>query len=160
MRMFASGSAVLILLTSFGVAVSPEAHARAYQCFDRQTGQQIADSDVDLSTPSVNCQLSPGTTTGPQAKTNTDPLASRRAINLARGAAVSLNGGLSQYRPSECMFASALNNPCITRIDPQGIAFTIPGGPPGWEQNGEAPSVQTVVIIAPDGRSVLDASNQ
>lgn len=80
--------------------------------------------------------------------TKVDPLAARRAINLARGTAVSINGGLSQYRPSTCMFASAMGNPCITRSDSQGIVFTIPGGPPGWEQNDEEPSVVTVVVIA------------
>ena len=57
------------------------------------------------------------------------------------------------------MFASAIGNTCITRSDSQGIEFTIPGGPPGWEQNDEEPSVVTVVVIAPDGRSVLESSN-
>lgn len=57
------------------------------------------------------------------------------------------------------MFASINNNPCITRADSEGIEFTIPGGPPGWEQNGDGSSVNTVVVISADGRSVLETRN-
>jgi hypothetical protein len=102
---------------------------------------------------------SPTPSTPSQSTTTVDLLASRRAINLARGTAISLNGGLSQYRPGNCMFASAKDNPCITRSDLEGIEFTIPGGPPGWEQKGNKPSVTTVVVVATDGRSVLESRN-
>ena len=195
MRIIHTNSAAVILLASSTLIFTPKAEANAYRCFDRQTGEQVAVSDIDITTPSLSCLPNDGTTTAPStendsdpetvppiggstvapdddendsgssqslqspSETTVDPLAARRAINLARGTAVSLNGGLSQYRPSTCMFASAIGNPCITRSDSQGIEFTIPGGPPGWEQNDEGPSVVTVVVIAPDGRSVLESRN-
>jgi len=195
MRIIHTNSAALILFASSTLIFTPKAEANAYRCFDRKTGQQVAVSDIDITTPSLSCLPNDGTTTAPStdndsdpetvppsggstvapdddendsgsshslqspSETTVDPLAARRAINLARGTAVSLNGGLSQYRPSTCMFASAIGNTCITRSDSQGIEFTIPGGPPGWEQNDEEPSVVTVVVIAPDGRSVLESSN-
>ena len=195
MRIIHTNSAALILLASSTLIFTPKAEANAYRCFDRQSGEQVAVSDIDITTPSLSCLPNDGTTTPPStdndsdpetlppsggstvapdddendsgsshslqspSETTVDPLAARRAINLARGTAVSLNGGLSQYRPSTCMFASAMGNTCITRSDSQGIEFTIPGGPPGWEQNDEEPSVITVVVIAPDGRSVLESSN-
>ena len=177
--------------------ITPAAEASAYRCFARQTGEQVAISDIDITTTSVSCLPNDGTTTAPEGNgdsdpneddfnpgqapedndehdgndidptpstqapstTTIDPLATQRAINLARGTAVSLNGELSQYRPGACMFASINNNPCITRADSEGIEFTIPGGPPGWEQNGDGPSMITVVVISADGRSVLDTGN-
>ena len=187
MRIFAHESFVLILLASLFLIVMPSAGAKGYRCFDRQTGEQVAVSDIDITTPSVSCLPNDGTTAAPngnnddvspekfpeddyednsptpstpsQSTTTVDLLASRRAINLARGTAISLNGGLSQYRPGNCMFASAKDNPCITRSDLEGIEFTIPGGPPGWEQKGNKPSVTTVVVVATDGRSVLESRN-
>ena len=179
MRMFPQGPAVLFLLAGTSLTVTPETEASAYRCFDRQTGEQVAISDIDITTPSVSCLPNDGTTTAPDGNgdsdpdddddstpstpapstTTLDPLAIQRALNLARGTAVSLNGGLSQYRPGACMFASINNNPCITRADSEGIEFTIPGGPPGWEQNGDGPSMITVVVISADGRSVLETRN-
>ena len=199
MRMFPQGPAVLFLLAGTSLAVTPETEASAYRCFDRQTGEQVAISDIDITTPSVSCLPNDGTTTAPDgngdsdpddddfnpglvpeandededdeddtdttpstpapSSTTLDPLAIQRALNLARGTAVSLNGGLSQYRPGACMFASINNNPCITRADSEGIEFTVPGGPPGWEQNGDGPSMITVVVISADGRSVLETRN-
>lgn len=193
---FHSAAAAVFLLASGTVMITPEAEASAYRCFDRQTGEQVAVSEIDITTPSVSCLPNDGTTTAPDensdldpddddfnpgqvpegndednddddltpstpapSTTTIDPLATQRAINLARGTAVSLNGGLSQYRPGACMFASINNNPCITRADSGGIEFTIPGGPPGWEQNGDGPSMITVVVISADGRSVLETRN-
>jgi hypothetical protein len=192
MRIIHPSTAALILLASSTLIFTPKAKANPYRCFDRKTGEQVAVSDIDITTPSMSCLPNEGTMTPPSkgngsdpetvppsagatvgpyddeddsgfnqspGDTTVDPLAARRAINLARGTAVSLNGGLSQYRPASCMFASALNNTCISQADNQGIEFRIPGGPPGWEQNDEEPSVITVVIIAPDGRSVLESTN-
>lgn len=168
MEYHAPRTAALLLLTSGLVVVHPQARAGTYQCFDRSTGEQVAISAIDISTPSVSCrtQDADSSSRSPSASspqpatpqpTATDPLAGRRAINLARNTAVALNGGLGQYRPGSCMFASANNNPCITRADASGIVFTIPGGPPGWEQSGEQPSSITTVVVAPDGRSVLES---
>lgn len=204
-------AAAVIFLASGTVMITPSAEASAYRCFDRQTGEQVAVSEIDITTPSVSCLPNDGSTTtepnwgsdsnpGPgdsngestgdpddddvnpgqvpegndeddddntdpapstpaPSTTTLDPLAARRAINLARGTAVSLNGGLSQYRPGACMFATTKDNPCITRADSEGIEFTIPGGPPGWEQNGDEPSTTTVMVISADGRSVLESRN-
>lgn len=168
MKHHASKAAALLLLTSGLLVSKPQAKASTYQCFDRSTGEQVAISVIDISTPTVSCRArdADSSSTSPSASSTqptatqpaaTDPLAGRRAINLARNTAVALNGGLGQYRPGSCMFASANNNPCITRADASGIAFTIPGGPPGWEQSGEQPSIITTVVVAPDGRSVLES---
>lgn len=163
MEHHAPKAAALLLLTSGLLVIHPQANASTYQCFDRSTGEQVAISELDISTPAVSCRAkdADSSSTSPSASSTqpaaTDPLAGRRAINLARNTAVALNGGLGQYRPGSCMFASANNNPCITRADASGIAFTIPGGPPGWEQSGEQPSIITTVVVAPDGRSVLES---
>ena len=83
------------------------------------------------------------------------PLAARRAINLARGAATRKNGGLRIYRPGICMYESASNNPCLVHAGPEGIEFKIPGGAPGWEQSSGTPSVMTRILVGADGRSLL-----
>ena len=78
------------------------------------------------------------------------PFAARRAFERCYR-----NGGLRLYRSSRCMYASASNNPCLIHAGPAGFEFNIPGGSPGWEEAGDAPSVMTRVLIAADGRSVL-----
>ena len=84
-----------------------------------------------------------------------NPLAARRALNLARGAATRRNGGLRVYRPGTCMYGSATNNPCLVHAGPKGFEFKIPGGAPGWEQSAGSPAVMTRILVAGDGRSVL-----
>ena len=84
-----------------------------------------------------------------------DPLSARRAMNLARGAATRRNGGLRIYRPGICMYESASNNPCLVHAGPEGFEFKIPGGAPGWEQSSGSPAVMTRILVAADGRSVL-----
>ena len=84
-----------------------------------------------------------------------DPFAARRAINLARGTATRRNGGLRIYRPGICMYESASNNPCLIHAGPEGFEFKIPGGAPGWEQSAGSPVVMTRILVAADGRSVL-----
>lgn len=79
----------------------------------------------------------------------------QRSVNLARDTAIRINGGLSQYRPAGCMFRGSDRNPCIAQSGPQGIVFEIPGGPPGWEEARALPSIMTVLLISPDGRSLL-----
>lgn len=79
----------------------------------------------------------------------------QRSVNLARDTAIRINGGLSEYRPGKCMFRGSDRNPCITQSGPQGILFQIPGGPPGWEETTAQPSTITILLIAPDGRAVL-----
>ena len=88
------------------------------------------------------------------------PTASKRAINLARGTAASANGGLRLYHPARCMYVSPTKNPCLTKRDANGFTFRFLGGPPGWEVLGLPPTVQSIVVIAPDGQSVITESHE
>ncbi len=88
------------------------------------------------------------------------PTASKRAINLARGTAAKSNGGLRLYHPARCMYLNPTNNPCLTKRDAGGYEFRFQGGPPGWEVIGIPPSVNSIVLIAPDGRSVIAESHE
>ncbi|MEB3308260.1 MAG: hypothetical protein VKK98_08950 [Cyanobacteriota bacterium] len=83
------------------------------------------------------------------------PYSAVRAINLARNAAVQLNGGLSGYRPAACMFSTAQeDNPCLVTNDSEGYTFRFLGGSPGWQVLNLPPTLETEIQIAPDGRSV------
>jgi hypothetical protein len=78
-----------------------------------------------------------------------------RALNLARNQAVQQNGGLSLYRPAQCMFQTAdAGNECLLSIDEDGFVFRFLGGIPGWEQFQMPASVETEVRISADGRTV------
>jgi len=79
-----------------------------------------------------------------------------RALNLARNTGVILNGGLTVYQPASCMFAgSAPGNPCIIRRGPDGFVFRFLGGQPGWQVENQPPSRETELLVAPDGRTVI-----
>ena len=86
-----------------------------------------------------------------------NPLSARRALNLARGAATRRNGSLRVYRPGTCMYGNATNNPCIVHAGPEGFEFKIPGGTPGWEEAGDPPAVTTRILVAADGRALLQS---
>jgi len=79
----------------------------------------------------------------------------QRAVNLARATAISINGGLSVYRPASCMFSSSATG-CLVSSNSEGFTFAFDGGHPGWEQMGLGPSVKTKIIISADGRSVKE----
>jgi hypothetical protein len=84
------------------------------------------------------------------------PLNEIRALNFARNTGVSINGGLTLYRPQACMFTtSADTNPCLIRSDDQGFVYRFLGGPPGWQAEGGAPTVETEILVAPDGNSLV-----
>lgn len=90
-----------------------------------------------------------------RAQTDGVPYNAIRALNLARNTGVSLNGGLSIYRPDACMFTtSAPENPCLLQKNQQGFLFRFLGGPPGWQVLGLPPNRETELLIAPDGRTV------
>lgn len=79
-----------------------------------------------------------------------------RALNTARETAVSLNGGLSVYRPAACMFDTGSGGgSCLLSEDAQGFLFRFSGGVPGWQQEGIDPTVETEIQISPDGRNVV-----
>lgn len=159
-----------------------------YQCFERATNKPVAASSVDLSTEEVICKkiseenVDTKTTEPKETRNATNykkepwedlakqtqeqvnvyprnnPLAARRAINLARGSVISFNGGLRIYRPGLCMFTSAVDNPCLTHASVEGFQFQVPGGEPGWEQMNQEPKTITRVWISGDGRSILNTS--
>lgn len=83
------------------------------------------------------------------------PIEAVRAINLARTHVVELNGGLNEYRPAQCMYATAAkSNPCLVRRDSRGFLFRFMGGVPTWEQNDAEPTVESEIIITADGTEV------
>ena len=43
----------------------------------------------------------------------------------------------------------------LARADAEGLLFRFYGGVPGWAQLGQPPTVETEILIAPDGRSVV-----
>jgi hypothetical protein len=77
-----------------------------------------------------------------------------RAVNLARMRAEIINGGLGVYRPALCMYERS-GGDCLVRADAEGLLFRFYGGVPGWAQLGQPPTVETEILIAPDGRSVV-----
>ena len=171
------GWTTLLVLT----AQSAQSDPIEYQCFERSTRRPVAASLVDLSTPEVSCEpttLKPPSVAIPEPEVSTgpspyvditpdpasvnlfvrnNPLSARRALNLARGAATRRNGGLRVYRPGTCMFGSATNNPCLVHAGPEGFEFKSPGGTPGWEQAGDPPSLTTRILVAADGRALLQS---
>ena len=79
-----------------------------------------------------------------------------RALNLARNTAVTENGGLSVYRPQQCMFQTSTGGgECLVDNSPDGYTFSFLGGAPGWPEDGSDATTETEIQIAPDGRSVL-----
>ena len=80
----------------------------------------------------------------------------RDSLNFARNAGVRLNGGLTVYRPQDCMFASsAPGNPCLIRTDAQGFTYRFLGGPPGWQVLGLPPTLETELVVSPDGTTLV-----
>ena len=83
----------------------------------------------------------------------------QRAINLARDTAIKLNGGLSVYRPAACMFATgSTGGSCLLSDGADGFRFRFNGGAPGWQQLGLPPTTTSEILIAPDGRSVVQVT--
>ena len=96
----------------------------------------------------------------PHAIAQEDPLAARRAINFARDSAVEANGGLRLYHPASCMFKDPTNNPCLVQRDPNGFKFQFQGGPAGWEVLGLPATVESTVLVAPNGEAVIKERHQ
>lgn len=77
-----------------------------------------------------------------------------RAVNLARMTAETRNGGLENYRTASCMQRPDGGN-CLVEDGDKGFVFRIPGGPPGWQEEGKSPTRESVIRISRDGRQVL-----
>jgi hypothetical protein len=76
-----------------------------------------------------------------------------RAANLARMSAEVLNGGLGQYSPADCMHQGG-GGSCLISNTANGYLFRFLGGAPGWASRRDAATIETVVLIAPDGKSL------
>lgn len=76
-----------------------------------------------------------------------------RAANFARMKAETLNGGLQVYRPAACMYQQG-GGSCRIKSTSPGYLFRFLGGSPGWQQLGLPATVETEILVAPDGRSV------
>ena len=109
------------------------------------------------------CLLAPGAALAQSVQQTLDRIdllqeqapARQRALNLARNAAVQLNGGLSRYRPAACMFSTGRSGGnCLVQADANGFLYRFNGGAPGWEQLGMPPTTTTEILISPDGQSV------
>ena len=57
------------------------------------------------------------------------------------------------YRAAACMHQQG-GGTCLVQETSRGYTFRFLGGPPGWQQLGLAPTVETEILISPDGRSV------
>ena len=80
-----------------------------------------------------------------------------RAVNLARNWAVNNNGGLSVYRPADCMFNTGDGGgSCLIQTNNPGYTFRFLGGSPGWQQEGLRPTTETEVTVSPDGRTITN----
>ena len=78
-----------------------------------------------------------------------------RAANLARMEAERLNGGLSRYFTANCMHQKG-GGSCMVNSGPNGYLFQFLGGPPGWEVQKQAATMQTRILISPDGTQVVN----
>ncbi|MFM7235507.1 MAG: hypothetical protein ACKOYK_01850 [Cyanobium sp.] len=76
-----------------------------------------------------------------------------RAANMARMKAESLNGGLGVYRSAPCMHEQA-GGSCLVQTTGEGFLFRFLGGKPGWSQLGLPPTVETELLVSPDGREI------
>ena len=84
------------------------------------------------------------------------PFSAVRALNLARNTAVQANGGLSVYRPAQCMYETAsAGNQCLISTTTNGYTFRFLGGAPGWQQLNLPATTETEIRISSDGRTVL-----
>ena len=87
------------------------------------------------------------------ARAQSDGSSSLRAANMARMKAENLNGGLQVYRAAACMHQQA-GGPCLIQSSSAGYLFRFYGGGPGWQQLGNPPTVETEILVEPDGRSI------
>jgi hypothetical protein len=78
-----------------------------------------------------------------------------RAANLARMQAERLNGGLSRYFTANCMHERG-GGGCMVNSGPDGYLFQFLGGPPGWEVMKQNATVETRILISPDGTQVVN----
>ena len=76
--------------------------------------------------------------------------AQMRAANQARMQAEVINGGGSQYSPATCMHQGG-GGSCLESNTSLGFRFRFLGGPAGWAARREPATIETVVLVSPDG---------
>ena len=81
------------------------------------------------------------------------PRTQERAANLARMKAETLNGGLTKYRTAACMHQLG-GGTCMVRASTDGYRFQFLGGTPGWETMNRKATVETKIMVSPDGTKV------
>ena len=81
------------------------------------------------------------------------PQSQERAANLARMKAETLNGGLTKYRTAACMHQLG-GGSCMVRASSDGYRFQFLGGTPGWETMRRKATVETQIMVSPDGTKV------
>ena len=81
------------------------------------------------------------------------PRTQERAANLARMKAETLNGGLTKYRTAACMHQLG-GGTCMVRANTDGYRFQFLGGTPGWETMNRKATVETKIMVSPDGTKV------
>jgi hypothetical protein len=77
----------------------------------------------------------------------------QRAANVARGKAEALNGGLTKYQTAACMHQLG-GGSCMVRASSEGYRFQFLGGAPGWQTMNRKPTVETQIMVSPDGTKV------
>ena len=81
------------------------------------------------------------------------PRTQEKAANVARMKAEALNGGLTKYRTAACMHQLG-GGSCMVRASTDGYRFQFLGGTPGWETMNRKPTVETQIMVSPDGTKV------
>ena len=81
------------------------------------------------------------------------PRTQEKAANVARMKAETLNGGLTKYRTAACMHQLG-GGSCMVRASSDGYRFQFLGGTPGWETMNRKPTVETQIMVSPDGTKV------
>jgi hypothetical protein len=76
-----------------------------------------------------------------------------RAANMARMQAELLNGGVKKYSPANCMHQGG-GGACMVSDTAKGFRFRFLGGAPGWVAKRQPATLETEVLVSPDGRSL------
>ncbi len=76
-----------------------------------------------------------------------------RAANMARMQAELLNGGVNKYSTANCMHQGG-GGTCMVSDTAKGFRFRFLGGRPGWVTKRQPATLETEVLVSPDGRSL------
>ena len=74
-----------------------------------------------------------------------------RAASIARMQAELINGGGSQYSPANCVHQGG-GETCMISNTADGFRFRFLGGGAGWAARREPTTIETVILVSPDGK--------